>query len=293
MNSRSLVLNPPWLFKLAKWMQRKHIRGGYRLLDFVENSGLLDHVVRYQLNNKITIDVPLYRTANRWDLDSVLDYDVPTVNVLADAINRFTEPVVFVDCGADIGVMSVLVALKTSNIERFIGIEPNSAAFEILEQNYSRLPFRTRAILGAVSDFNGLGELASPDYYPKDDHAKYLVQSETGKISVYRIDDLGITAGKYIALKLDVEGAEFDAIKGATQTLLDAKGFVADIEAHPKVASRTGIDPIVVLRKLNAIRPCQFSICERPDVTLDLDRGFFEQVDAINHDVVAVSFQKM
>ena len=131
--------------------------------------------------------------------------------------------------------------------------------------------------------------MASPDYYPDDDHAKYLVPSETGIIPVYTIDNLGIEAGRYVALKLDVEGAELDAVEGAVQTLSNAKGFVVDLEAHPKVASRTGVDPVDVLRRLNKIKPCRFRICERPDVALDLERGFFEQVEDFNHDVVAIS----
>jgi FkbM family methyltransferase len=270
-------------------MIRNNIRGGYRMIDLTEKLGFFNSVVRYDLSDEITIDVPLYRAANRWDRKNVIDYDVPTVSSFANAINALPEPAIFVDCGADIGVMSVLVALQSSNIERYIGIEPNAEAYEILQQNYNRLPVKTETIFSAVSNFTGFGELVSPDYHPDDDHAKYLVQTENGEIPVIKIDDLKIESGKYIALKLDVEGAELDALEGAINTLSNAKGFVVDVEAHPMVASRTGIDPIDVLRRLNEIKPCQFTICERPGVILNLDKAFFEQVETFNHDVIAVS----
>lgn len=286
---KPLVLTPPWQFRIAKWMVRNHIRGGYRMINVVEAHGILDLVARYTLTDEITIDVPLYRAANRWDRESVLGYDVPTVSTLATAINALAEPAIFLDCGADIGVMSVLIAVQSSNIERYIGIEPNQIAFELLQKNYDRLPVNTETIFGAVGDFTGTGELASPDYYPDDDHAKFLVAAESGSIPVFKIDDLNIEPDKFIALKLDVEGAELAAVEGAIKTLSNAKGFVVDVEAHPKVANRTGIDPIKVLRRLNAIRPCRFRICERPDVDLQLDEDFFKQVEPVNHDVVVIS----
>jgi len=130
-------------------MQRMRLRGGYRLLDLADTYGFLDRIARYQLSDQITIDVPLYRTANRWDRDDVLNYDKPTVSALADAINLIPEPVTFIDCGADIGVMSILVAVQSANIEQFIGIEPNAAAYEIFKRNYERLPFQSKAIHGA------------------------------------------------------------------------------------------------------------------------------------------------
>ena len=199
------------------------------------------------------------------------------------------DPVVLIDCGADIGIMSIRVAMQTANIERFIGFEPNTDAFPVLQENYARLPFTTEAINSAVGRFTGKGELESPDYDVGVDHAKFIVLKEDGSISVQRIDDLGLEANQCIALKIDVEGAELDTIEGAADTLANAKRFVVDVEAHPLVAQRTGTDPIVFLRRLNDIKACDFLICERPDIALDLEKAFFEQVESVNHDVVVVS----
>jgi len=270
-------------------MMRRDIPGAHRIVHAASALGLLDVVVRYSLGDRITIDVPLYRKSNRWDERDLWEYDPPTVARLAGAIASFPEPAVFIDCGADIGIMSLLVAAGTANIERFIGLEPNGGAYEVLKENYRRLPFPAEAVLGAVGRAAGRGELRSPDYDPRVEHAQFIELKEDGAIPVYRIDDLPLGRDNYIALKIDVEGAELDVIEGAVQTLAGARRFVVDVEAHPRVAERTGIDPIVYLRRLHEIRPCSFHICERPDVELSLARDFFDQVERINHDVVVVS----
>ena len=272
-------------------MMRRDIPGAHRLVHAASTLGLLDVVVRYSLGDRITIDVPLYRASNRWDERDLWEYDPPTVARLAGAIASFPEPVVFIDCGADIGIMSLLVAARTANIERFIGFEPNASAYALLAENYRRLPCPAEAVWAAVGRVAGRGELRSPDYDPGVEHAQFIELKEDGAIPVCRVDDLPLGRDKYIALKIDVEGAELDTIEGALHTLAGARRFVVDVEAHPSVAERTGIDPIVYLRRLHDIRPCSFHICERPDVELNLERNFFEQVERINHDVVVVSLE--
>ncbi len=270
-------------------MIRHEVRGGYRLMRTVAGAGWLECAVRYGLNDHITLDVPLSRSETRWDFEDVASYDVATVNALAAAIDRMPQPVVFVDCGADIGIMSIRVATQTNNIAQFIGIEPNRVAFDWLVENYKNLPTRAHAKFGAVGRASGQGELHNPEHSPTSDHARFIATTATGSIPIFRIDDLGIEADQCVVLKLDLEGGELDAIEGAIDTLVRAKKFIVDIEAHPQVAQRTGTDPMTILRRLNQIRPCEFVVCERPDVTLDLERGFFEQVKNHNHDIVAVS----
>ena len=283
------ISNLPWYFRLGKWMIRNHIRGGYRLLDTAENLGLLDKIAQYPLNDRISINVPLNRSGTWWDQEDVLQYDAPTVQLLASTIDMLPEPAIFIDCGADIGMMSLLTAIRTENIERFIAIEPNKKAFDILTENYRHLPIKSEVKFGAIGRTKGTGKLNSPEYLPDDDHARFISESKDGDIPIHTIDDLGIEPQKCIVLKLDVEGSELDAIMGAVETLTHAKRFIVDLEAHPLVAKRTHIDPIEILRQLNEIKPCHFTICEKPEIMLQLDKDFFAQVEAINYDIIAVS----
>ena len=171
----------PWHFRLAKWMVRHRVRGGYHLLELADNFGWLNNIVCYQLNERIKMYVPLYRAANRWDRKNIFEYDTPTVDGLAYAINALDRQAVFVDCGADIGIMTMLVAMQTSNISRYIGIEPNKEAYQILQQNYNALPTRHKTINGAVGQFTGSGKLVDSEFYPGDDHARYIVSDKTVK----------------------------------------------------------------------------------------------------------------
>ena len=61
------VEHPPRVFRLAKWLNRKDLPGGYWLINRAAKLGLLNTTVRYSLTDNISLDVPLYRAANRWD----------------------------------------------------------------------------------------------------------------------------------------------------------------------------------------------------------------------------------
>ena len=177
------------------------------------------------------------------------------------------------------------MAARLPQIAHVIAIEPDPAAFEILETNIARLPIPGEARLAAVGETPGHGRLEHPE---TDDsaHAQFIVTDGNGPIEILRIDDINLPRDGTLLLKLDVEGAELAALEGARQTLSEVSDFVVAIEAHSQVAARTGIDPIECLRFLESIRPCQFSIAERPEAALSTARGFFEQVEEGIYNVV-------
>jgi FkbM family methyltransferase len=269
---------PPGLFRLARELARRRAPGGYRLIDVARRLGLLERVVRYGISEGVTLDVPIGRTENAWDLRDVMGYQPQMVDDLVGAVESMAAPVTFVDGGADIGLVSVLVAARCGDrLASVVAIEPNGAAFEVLQVNLDRLPCPADALRGAVSDFTGQGRLETPAY---DDsaHASFLVRAADGEIPVFRIDDLGVAPGVRLVMKLDVEGEELAAIRGARATLERAAGFAVSFEAHEDVARRTGVDPIEAVRYLDEIRPCAVSISELPGHALTTDRPFFDQV---------------
>jgi hypothetical protein len=96
---------------------------------------------------------------------------------------------------------------------------------------------------------------------------------------VTTIDSVLAHPPEHCIMKLDIEGGELDALIGARQCVAAARMVVIAIEAHPKVAVRTGRDPIEVLQYLTDIRGFEFMIAEVPEHRLDLSRPFFEQVE--------------
>ena len=274
MNRVAPLSRPPWHFRLAKHLIRRGWRGPAVLIRGAHRLGLLNHVVRYPLSDSVTVDVPLYRPENWWDADEVRAYEAPLVEALAAAAGAKSGPLRLVDCGAEIGLFSALMVARLPQIAHVTAIEPDPAVLEILESNVGRLPVPGEARLSAVGDTAGRGRLAHPADAPSD-HAQFIVSDAKGTTEIIRIDDLNLPRDGTLLLKLDIEGAELAALDGARQTLAEVADFVVTVEAHPHVSARIGVDPIESLRLLESIRPCAFTIAERPEVELSTERGFF------------------
>ena len=248
------------------------------MIELAERMGWLDSDCRYKLSDQVSVDVPLYRRVNQLALPDLLAYERPLVKVLTDTINAFPQPATWIDCGADIGVLTALVAAGCRQLKEIIALEPNPVPFPYLQRNLAQLPFSGRAIASAVADFCGRVTLA---YSPKDpsDHSRFLAADDNGELDVIRIDDLGIAPGQPVALKIDVEGGELAVLRGAQHTLASASAWVVALEAHRDVFRRTGIDPCECIRFLAGIGRGKALVAEQPEINLDAERSYFEQVD--------------
>jgi FkbM family methyltransferase len=269
--------SPPWHFRFAKWLIRNRLRGGYRLIELAEKRGWLNCVVEYKLSDDVKLSVPLWRRENQWALPDLQAYELALVSILGRSSRLLSQPVRWIDVGADIGALTALVAAQTRFAEGIL-LEPNPVAFEYLEKNLARLPFPARALQAAAADFAGRGTLAHSPADPSD-HARFLAPAKDGELEVVRIDDLGIPPGGSIVMKVDVEGGEFAVLKGAEQTLRSAANWCVAFEAHRDVVSRTGIDPGECIRFLASISRMRTIVAECPKITIDASRPYYEQVD--------------
>jgi FkbM family methyltransferase len=274
------VAEAPWYWRLATYMVRNGYRGGWRLLHIAQRLGLLNNVVRIAVPGG-SLDVPLHRACHTdWDQSYVLHYEAAFVDALVKAAGSLQEPIELIDCGADIGTLSVLVAGRLKQLRRVIAFEPNAEAFPFLEANLRRLPMPALARHAAASDFRGRARLDT-SALDRSDAAKFIVRDDAGDVAVERIDDLDV-GGASVVVKVDVEGAEIDVLRGALDTLRRAPGFVVGFEAHREVAGRTGVDPIECVRLLESLRPIRIQIAEEPAARIDASRPFFDQVGRLN-----------
>ena len=285
--SPRLTGGAPWHFRLAKYLIHNQFRGGYRLIDAARKLGWLNVIARYNLDNGVKVDVPLYRVENSWNERDIREYEEAGLAFLAETLRERPGPVTLVDCGADIGLFSVLLASRGVDLARVVAFEPNSEAFPILRSNVGRLP-RGECHDSAVSDFSGRAELRSPRPGTTG-HARFIVPNPDGDIPVMRVDDLEVDPRHNLLLKIDVEGAELNVLRGAMKTLGAASWFMVFFEAHPKVVRRTGVDPTECMRLLRSVRPCRFLIDELPEVRLVEDRPFFEQVPERIYNIVCLA----
>jgi FkbM family methyltransferase len=261
------------------FMVRHGYPGGWRLLDLVRRLGIVKKPICIPVPGGF-LDVPLHRECQTdWDESYVLQYEKAFVDALVSAAASLPGSIALVDCGADIGTLSVLLAGRVPRLSRIIAFEPNEEAFPFLESNLRRLSLPAVARAAAVSDFRGRARLDSTDL-DRSDSAKFIVADPAGAVTVERVDGLGI-GGTSVILKVDVEGAEIDVLRGALETLRAAPAFVVGFEAHREVATRTGIDPIECVRLLESVRPIRVAAAEEPGAHIDSRRPFFEQVGAL------------
>lgn len=268
-------MRPPVLFRLARALIRRHAPGGWRLLAIIEKAGLLQQVVRHELGNGVSLDVPLWRAVNRWDLPDLLAYDPPLIDDLAAAAASLPRPLVFVDCGADIGTVTALLAARVP-LDRAIAFEPNGEAFPFLRDNLARLA-GAEAHRAAAADFSGRGELRSPPH-DATDHAKYVVAAEPGDFPVRSIDGLRLPSGGGLLLKIDVEGGELAVLRGAEASLRAAADFAISFEAQRNQTARTGVEPMDIVRFIETIRPCEVTVSDLRGFRPERGRPFFSQL---------------
>jgi FkbM family methyltransferase len=259
-----IVTHAPLFLRLARTMTRWRIRGGDRLIEIFGQLGMLNVVAQYQLGRGVSFSVPLFRADTCWDKRDIEGYE----RRLVQSFCRLLEPlldVVLFDCGADIGTFSAVVCSQTSRVTRVMAFEPNPDVAGFLKRNLSQLQISSNLITKAVSCFKGTGRLEVPAY-DHSDHARFLVPGE-GPLEVVTIDSFGVRGGD-VAIKIDVEGAEIEVLKGAAETITSARNCVISVEANPRVAMRTKRDPVECLRFLQSLRPFSFLIAETEESPL-------------------------
>lgn len=263
-----LATEAPWYFRLGRFLSKRNIRGGDRLLLEARKRGLLDRLVVYSLVDDVQLVVPLWRACNAWDQDDVRAHDAAFVRGLSGAIRELPGRVTLIDADADIGTLAAHLVTRCKNIVAVAAFEPNRTAHAVLSQNLRGLPVRADAHHGVLGSFSGIGKRVGTDVVPDDG----------GTIVVERVDDLGIRAGTSCALRFGVEGRERPVLAGATRTIREAGALLLAFETDPRIARRTGRDPVEIMRELLEIRSLRFEIDTTPVRALIADRPLFEQV---------------
>jgi FkbM family methyltransferase len=280
----------PWSFRLARLLVLCRVRGGYRLLETIRRLGWLNRVVRYRLSDEIGIDIPLFRDDNCRDAAEIGAYESDLMGMLRGILATLSGPVAVIDGGADIGLFTMRLVAENTNVMSVCAFEPNGAAYPWLCRNLDMLPLKSHPIHAAVGETESSGDLRNPIDDPSE-HAKYVLPSGQGDTRIVRIDDFcAPQPSENLLLKLDVEGAELAALRGARIAIARARRAIVVFEAHPRVAARTGIDPAECLRLLAELRPFDFLVAERSGVRLSPGSGTFEQLGyGRNFNIVAVS----
>jgi FkbM family methyltransferase len=270
-----VLTRPPLAFTATRWMVRHHVRGSTRLFKWLRRTGRLDLYADFELGNGVTFTAPLNREPE-WDAEDVATYEQPVVDALAAFVLHAPRPVTLVDCGADIGLVTLKVAARAP-LDRVLAFEPSSTAYPILDWNLQRLPGEHRALRAGVADFVGEGVLCRSEHDPGSDHARYVEPQVRGDFPVTTVDRQRVPPGGSVVVKIDVEGGEFAVVRGALGTLRRSQRFAVTLEAHPDAVRRSGVDPLEIVECLRDLRPVEVRVLELPDLAVDSKRPFFDQ----------------
>jgi FkbM family methyltransferase len=152
-------------------------------------------------------------------------YDLAVSEVFA----RLVQPGdIVVDAGANIGYMTLLAATVSGESGTVISFEPHPELFIVLQQNVA-MASRSRPIARmllrntALGDRTGQADLILPEGFSCDDGLAYIRRdglpgSRSIPVGMETLDE-AVGARPIAVLKLDVEGHELQALRGAKRAL--------------------------------------------------------------------------
>jgi FkbM family methyltransferase len=271
---RPVVKRFPLLYLLGRSMARRGLPGGFRLIELAGRLGLLDKTVLTRFCGEMDFFYPLFMYPR--DYLWIERYEVSLVKFVSAATEGYKN-ITVIDCGSDIGLMAQKLCSLSQNVSAVVAIEPNSDVHPFLRRNVAAIGLPSKVVEGAASDFSGMGALKSP---PGDSspHARFLVEDDAGTIQVSKIDELvEIDSNKSVLLKIDVEGAELDVLRGAQRTIERARDICIVFEANRRQTQRTGVDPSEIVSQIKQWRDIQLVVAEESDLAFDPSKPFFSQ----------------
>ena len=171
--------------------------------------------------------------------------------VLLDVVRRILRPGdVYVDVGANLGVLVLAAAKRISPGGRIFAFEPSPQVCERLEENLElndvtgvtliRKACSHERSTATLYNFEDKSHDTASIGRREDDSVADSVTIET-----IPIDD--VVAERPRLVKIDVEGAEWLALRGAERTLFDGEPPHLIVELNPRASESFGYHPTQVL----------------------------------------------
>lgn len=176
----------------------------------------------FDLGGRSLIAPPGDHVAKWWASGSWYEQDV--LDAMSKELRAAGPSDYVVDVGAHIGNHSAWVAMRG---RRVLAIEPNAAVLSCLAANVAGLPV---TVVGCAA---GEAEsFATLHPGPRGNTGMARVEfGEQGLVDVRPLDALVRRSGRVVLIKIDVEGSEVAALRGAGATLKEHRPVLV-IEAH-------------------------------------------------------------
>ncbi len=162
-------------------------------------------------------------------------------HVMAVLRQHLRPGMAMLDVGANIGVFALLAALIVGPSGSVLAVEPNPANARLLEASRLANGFAHLTVLQAaaarqtgllvLNTFDSNGTTTAP-------HPDRVLSAQT--VGAIRLDDVVGADGKVDLVKIDVEGAEFNALSGAEATLRRCRPIIATEFSPGQMAGTDG-----------------------------------------------------
>lgn len=163
-------------------------------------------------------------------------------------LDRFLKPgQVFIDGGANFGIYTVAASKIVDDSGLVLSFEPSVESFPVLERNVEINQFHNvKLFKSALSSEEGTSRLYHIDNAPNSYSLNSDSKSDTTfeEVTTKTLDDIMLREGieKIDFLKLDVEGAEEEVLRGASSVLIQSKPKVL-FEMGSRNSSNIAGDP--------------------------------------------------
>jgi|AntDeeMetagen285_2_1112576.scaffolds.fasta_scaffold00219_15 FkbM family methyltransferase len=157
--------------------------------------------------------------------------------VIEDVLDELNADDVFYDIGANFGRYACTIGVVKPDVQ-VVAIEPHPKNFEILQSNFKRNRINADTLECALSKQSGKMRLQEEDHPAR--HNLTTSGNEGVLVDVKTGDEIieENLSPKPDVIKIDVEGAEFDVLKGLERTLSRGVCRVVYIELHPFALGR-------------------------------------------------------
>jgi FkbM family methyltransferase len=159
--------------------------------------------------------------------------------------NAVRQGTTVLDVGANVGAYSILLGQWVGREGRVFAFEPAADAFEGLIRHIALNRQRdvVRAVQAAVADRDGDGRFALAKTAGESRLADHAGEGPTISVPLVTIDTFcRREAAEPAFIKIDVEGAELSALRGARETIRrGGRGLALFVEFHPSIWPLVGI----------------------------------------------------
>ena len=169
------------------------------------------------------------KSLSRWMLKNLKPWDNENVEKVIYFIKKYNGS--FVDCGCNFGAYSIPIAKKFED-QNIYAFDASKKAIYNLEQNIELNKIKN------INYFNiGIGDKNTEAYFNEnidnlknDGSFRFTQNGDNEKINIYKLDDIfkneKISLKENIIIKLDLEGFDFLALKGLSETIKKSKVII-------------------------------------------------------------------